>query len=56
MGVTYPRYGHDGCSFKLIMQKFIYNIHPNINSSGFEVDFDVIRSTIQVVKEKLDLI
>ena len=52
--VTLPRYGHDGCSFKLIMQKFIYKTLPKKKRRDFEVDFDVVWSNIQMGKEKLN--
>ena len=48
--------GHYGHGFKLIMQKFIYMITPKKNRRGFEVEFDAIWYTIQVGKEKLNLI
>ena len=55
MEVTCPWYGHGECSFKLTMQMFIYNILTNKNRRGFGVNFDVVRSTIQVGK-KINLI
>ena len=49
-------YVHDGCGFKLIMQTFIYKIIPNKERRGFEANFDLIWSTIQMGKDKLNLI
>ena len=45
MGFPLPMYGQDGCSFKLNIQMFIYNILPNkkrgVGTGMSEVDFDV---------------
>ena len=54
--VTFSWYGHEGYGFKLVMQTFIYKIIAEKNYRGFEFKFNVIRSTIQVEKEKLNLI
>ena len=51
-----PRYGHDGCGLKLVVQTFIYKILLKRKRRGVEVDLDVIWLTIQVGKEKLNLI
>ena len=53
--MPFPRYGFEGCGFKLFMQTFISKFLPKKRRS-VEVNFDVIRSTIQVGKEKLNLI
>ena len=51
-----PWYGYEGCGFNLIMQAFIYKTPPKKNRRGFEVYVGVIWSTIQVGKEKINLI
>ena len=56
VAVPFPCYVHDGCNFKLIMQTFIYKIIPDKERRGFEANFYVIWSTIQVDKNKLNLI
>ena len=53
--VPCPWYGHEECGFKLFMQNFIYKILPE-KKRGVEVDFGVIWLTIQVGKEKLNLV
>ena len=55
MVVPCPLYGYEGCGFNFFMQTFIYKLLPK-KRRGVEVDFDMIWSTIQVGKEKLDLI
>ena len=35
VAVTCPLYGHEGCSFKLVMQTSIYNILPGGKEEGF---------------------
>ena len=50
MAVNFNWYGNDGCSFKLIIQKCIYEIIPKKKRRSFEVNFDVIWSKIQVRK------
>ena len=56
VAVTWPWYGHDGCSFKSIIQIFIYRVVPKKNRKDFEVNFDMVWYTIQAGKEKLNLI
>ena len=48
--VPFPRYGFEGCGFKLFMQTFISKFPPKQRRS-VEVNFDVIWSTIKVGKK-----
>ena len=56
VAVILPPYGHEGCGLKLVMQTFIYKLLSRKKRRGVEVEFYVIWSTIQVGKEKLNLI